>query len=79
MKVKKFFFFFFFFFFEFGHFYRSQIWEKHLIFALVIGAEIRPQNRPRKIPESERIFFQKVNFENNQHTTKKHEKLPSMQ
>ena len=28
----------------------SQIWEKHLIFALGIGAEIRPQNRPRKIP-----------------------------
>ena len=29
----------------------SQIWEKHLIFALGIGAEIRPQNRPRKIPD----------------------------
>ena len=28
----------------------SQIWEKHLIFALGIGADIRPQNRPRKIP-----------------------------
>ena len=28
----------------------SQILEKHLIFALGIGADIRPQNRPRKIP-----------------------------
>ena len=26
-----------------------------------------------------KIFFQKVNFEKNQQTTKKHEKLPSMQ
>ena len=31
----------------------SQIWEKHFIFALGIGADIRPQNRPRKIPEKE--------------------------
>ena len=45
-KKKKIFFFFFF---EFGNFL-SQSWEKHLIFALGIGAEIRPQNRPRKIP-----------------------------
>ena len=28
----------------------SQIWEKHLIFAFGIGAEIRPKNLPRKIP-----------------------------
>ena len=27
----------------------SQIWEKHLIFALGIGADIRPQNQPWKI------------------------------
>ena len=52
MKVKKkkkknLFFFSFFLIWEFS----SQIWEKHLIFALGIGAEFRPQNRPRKIPD----------------------------
>ena len=37
----------------------SQIWEKHLFFALGIGAEIRPQNRLRKIPALRSTFAEK--------------------
>ena len=47
MKVKKKKFFFFVL--KFGNFY-LRFGKNNLIFTLGIGAEIRPQNRPRKIP-----------------------------